>query len=264
MTMDTITVYWSPQLFLHNNWNFLYPKPKTLFSSVKEHTSLKNEAELSGDLMKHTTKILACPAVSNKFKKIAVFESPMSCSYNYDFNNFFKTSKYILEPETKQYIDVRVERPPVVDYGPTITFSLSYFLFAEESLDAYFTPPMFHPPKYMKYGSVVPGEFDIGRWFRPYNLEIQMWNQSGKFELQENEPLFYTEFKTEKRVVLKRFQINDKLHDAAVACINSKNIFGSGQTLDERYNRFENTDMRDMILSEIKKNIISESAPIEI
>lgn len=261
MEKDEIVVYWSPFWGKgEDDWNLLYPKPKTLFSSIKDH-SVKSNDNIDG-LQK--LPILSCPATSEKYKKIAVFESPISCSYKYDFSNFLKNAKFILEPETKQYLSYSVDRQPVTDYGPSIVFSLRYSLFAEESLDAFFTPPMFHPPKYTKNGSVIPAEFNIGKWFRPFNFEVQMWQQNGRFILEEKEPLFYVEFKTNKKVILKRFKMTDQLYDAAKACINSSNLFGKGQSLEDRYQKFENTDMRDIVLSEIKENIVSESSPINI
>jgi hypothetical protein len=261
MDNDSIVVYWSPGYNADiQDWTFLYPKPKTLFSSVKTHISDKNN-QVS---MEKTSAILACPAISTKFKKIAVFESPMSCSYTYDFSKFSETGNGFINNESKEYISCNVERQPTLDHGPSITFALSYILFSEEPLDAYFTPPMFHKPKYMKYGSVIPGEFNIGKWFRPFNFEVQMWNNSGEFFIENGEPLFYTEFKTNKKIILKRFIMTEKLYQASKACVDSYTLFGYGQTLEERYDRFTNTDMKDLILNEIKKNVVEESAPIEI
>lgn len=261
MEKDTATVYWSPFWDKDSsNWDLLYPKPKTLFSSIKDHSTKSNDNIVGLQKL----PILSCPAVSEKYKKIAVFESPMSCSYKYDFSNFLEDGNFKIDPQTKQYLAYRVDRQPVIDYGPSIVFSLAYSFFAEESLNAYFTPPMFHPPKYIKNGSVIPAEFNIGRWFRPFNFEVQMWEQSGNFILQEKEPLFYVDFKTNKKVILKRFKMTDNLYDAAKACIDSSDLFGKGQTLEYRYEKFEDTDMRNIILSEIKNNIVSESSPIEI
>lgn len=265
MSKDYINVYWSPSVSFEitgYDWGFLYPKPKTLFNSTVDHLNLRNKEFESKRF--RTSQIASCPAVSTKFKKIIVFESPLSCSYKYDFSTFLQNGEYTLEPTTTEHITSGIYRNPFLDYGPSIGFSLGFFLFAEESIDTYFTPPMFHPPKYMKYGSCIPGEFDIGNWFRPFNFEVQFWNNSGEFHLEEKEPLFYTEFRTDKKIILKRFNITNNLAKASDACVESYNLFGRNQSLEERYERFNNTDMRDFILSEIKKNVVDESAPLEI
>ena len=244
---EPITIYWSPNTSIDIDgfdWSFLYPNPKTLFHEI---SLIKSKETDSGTY-------LSCPAVSNKFKKIIIFKSPMSCSYKYDFLNNPKT----IEPLTKNYISLNSLRPPTTSLGPTLKFSLEYVFFSDQSVDAYFTPPMFHKPEYMKYGSVIPGEFNIGKWLRPFNFEIQTWSQTGEIHLKENEPLFYVEIKTEKPIILKKFEISNKLSGYIKSNIGTTDLFGRGQTLISRYKKFYEIGMREKILTEIKKNLIEE------
>ena len=264
MKNNPITVYWSPLFTVSEHdkdWSFMYPKPKTLFKSTKEHTNKHELLKHDETDLDHANVVLACPAVSAKFKKIIVFENPVNCKYSYDFtdpeNGFFT-------PTTKEYIDTKILRKPMLNYGPCIYFSLEYVLFSDEPLEVSFTPPMFHPPQYMQHASVIPGDFNIGRWFRPYTTEFQFWKESGEFALKEGEPLFYAEFKTERPVVLKRFKMNLELKRMSLACIQSYELFGSGQSLEEKYNKFEEADMQALVLNEIKKNIVVESKELEV
>ncbi len=257
---DSITVYWSGKNISEldgKDWTFLYPKPRSLFSSIKEHVSDSNP-----DLqMSNSSTILACPAVSAKSKKIIVFNSPVTASYKY---KLLDNNECIVEPISKEYIDFKIYRQPTMDYGPSIFFALGYYFFSEEPLDAYFTPPMFHPTKYTKYGSPIFGEFDIGQWFRPFNFEVQMWEREGEFHIKEGEPLFYVEFKTDKKIVLKRYTMNEKLHKMSGACVESFSLFGGGESFKEKHKRFNDTNMREMVLDEIRKNIVNESNPLNI
>ena len=257
---DSITVYWSPKSISEldgKDWTFLYPKPRSLFASIKEHLSdLNPEIQTSSG-----SNILACPAVSAKSKKIIVFNSPITASYKY---KLLDNNECLVEPISKEYLHFKISRQPTIDYGPCISFSLGYHLFSEEPLDAYFTPPMFHPTKYTKYGSPIFGEFDIGQWFRPYNFEVQMWDKEGEFHIKEGEPLFYVEFKTDKKILIKRFAMNEKLQKISAACIESFSLFGRGESLQERYRRFNDTNMREIVLDQISKNIINEDNPLNI
>jgi hypothetical protein len=119
-----------------------------------------------------------------------------------------------------------------------------------------FTPPMFHQPKYTQYGSVCPGEFDIGQWYRPYPLEMQMWGDKGIINLEHNEPLFYAEFKTDKKINLIRYRMTNRLSSYVNHCVDTTNYWGKGLGLQERYNRFKVSSMRELILAEIKDNLI--------
>ena len=70
-------------------------------------------------------------------------------------------------------------------------------------MPVYFTPPFFQKPGYTQDATILPGEFDVGNWFRPYNFEIQTWSNHGIITLKENEPIFYAEFKTDKKIKLQ-------------------------------------------------------------
>ena len=257
---DSITVYWAPKASSDvdgKDWTFLYPKPRSLFSSIKEHLSDVNpEVEFSSG-----STILACPAVSAKSKKIIVFNSPITASYKY---KLLDTNECIVEPTSREYIDFKISRQPTIDYGPCISFSLGYYFFSEEPLNAYFTPPMFHPTQYTRYGSPIFGEFDIGQWFRPYNFEIQMWDKEGELHIKEGEPLFYVEFKTDKKIIFKRFNLNNKLKKIGSSCTTSSSLFGQLEPFEERYRRFNDAGMGDIILDEINKNIINEKNTLDI
>jgi hypothetical protein len=220
------------------DWSFLYPKPKTLFSELVQSRSKVNPGFFS------------CPAVSEKMKKILVFRSPMYSSYSY--------TEESVTPNADGFINIEMARKPSITNGPTLSLSLYYFMFSEDPLDMYATPPFFHEPKYTKFGSVVPGEFDIGRWFRPFTFEVQTWNKEGQFELEENEPMFYMEFKTDRPIILNRFILTKKLKQYEQATINSRHIFKDFLPLSKRYERFKNVGLREKILTEIKKNLIDE------
>jgi hypothetical protein len=243
-----ITIYWSSTNCIEKNkqdWSFLYPNPKTLFLDLKQNKEKNIE----------NSSFFSCPAINDKTKKILVFYSPMSCEYEYDFNN----DKNFFSAKSENYLAIEAIRKPALKFSPTIQFSLGYCFFSEEPLDAYFTPPMFHKPEYLKYGSCFPGEFDIGQWFRPYNFEVQPWEKSGNFILKENEPLFYVELKTKRDIIMKKFNLTEELDSYIQSSVNTTNIFGRGQTLLKRYERFKNVGMKEKIITAIKKNIIEDS-----
>ena len=241
-----INVYWS---FFSDNeqeqdWSFLYPKPKTLFSNLVEKR----------DDIKSPDSYFSCPAVSNKTKKILVFNAPCDSSYRYKKIN----DEYIIEPISENWINASFVRKQALKDMPTINFSLGYVLFADEDLSVYFTSPYFSEPKYTTYGLPVPGEFNIGSWYRTYNLELQVWNSSGEIHIKEGEPLFYAEFKTDRPINFHRNNYNQTLDKYQKANILSKNIFGNFETLEKKYERFKQVGFKEKILTEIKKNLIDE------
>jgi hypothetical protein len=198
--------------------------------------------------------MFTCPAVSNKFKKTLIFKISLDFAYEYDFLDQNKK----INPISDYSLSTFIQREQSIQSGPIIDIALRYILFADEPLNVSFTSPFFHEPKYTKYGSLIPGEFDIGQWFRPFNAEIQTWKQKGNIVFEKDEPLFYAELKTDREIILKQFSLSDKLYDYMNSCVETTTMFGKGQTLLSRYTRFKEIGMREKILTEINKNLIQD------
>lgn len=237
---DSINVYWSENHDIDgSNWSFLYQKPTSLFSELNKIKEKENSANF-----------LTCPAISNKFKKTLVFKNSLSSSYLYDSES--------ITPTSSNYIDIIKRKEPSISSGPIYQFANSICFFSEEPLNASFTPPYFHKPGYTQYGTFIPGDFDIGQWYRPCNFEVQMWNSDGKFNINEDEPLYYVNFKTDKKINLYRYKNSQLLKKYYDACLDVTFLFGRGQTLVSRYDRFKRVGLKEKILTEIKKNLIDE------
>jgi hypothetical protein len=237
-----ITVYWSPGT---SYWNMLYPEPKTLMKTL-----INNRSENRGPL-----SFFNCPSFTNKNNKIYSFAFPMTCGYEWDYSDFDNRYFRPTNPNSP-IIGYQELRPPTINNSPQITFNLSYLFFCEESLEATFTPPYFSKPNYTKNASVAPGTMDIGQWFRPYPIEITFWEEKGNIMFENNEPLFYVEFLTDRPVVLKRFMPTDKILEYSNACAQSSSEIESKVPLIDRYKRFNETKMNKLIMKEIKQNLI--------
>jgi hypothetical protein len=245
---DTVNVYWAPAYSMNmkgaKEWNMIYQDPFNLF------TELNKDKNLLIDKSSYFT----CPVTKNLFKNTYFFKNTISCKYEYDFT----VNPPIINPLTENFINLNIIRDPNMKSYPLIAMSLYYILFSEEPLVATFSNPTFHKPEYINYGTCIPGEFDIGQWFRPYPMEIQLWNQKGIFELKEYEPLFYVKFNTDKKINLQRFVFNEKLSQYSDHCINYKNIFGFFHPLSKMYSKFKESKLNTLILKEIKNNLVEE------
>jgi hypothetical protein len=244
---NSIDVYYSP-VSTHETvgeWSLLYPEPTTLFNELAS----KRTPNAGQDTF------FSCPATNDKFRKTFVVKSAIDCSYYFDFTSDNQSDHYFTQTSSN-YIGYEIRRPPTVSFGPTISFSLRYSFFASEPLEAVFTPPMMHKPQHTMYGSSVPGQFDIGRWFRPYPLEMQMWSNKGEFHFVDDEPLLYVEFKTKKKINFVRYKMNSEIEAYLNHCSTSKGLFGAGLSLERRYEKFETSRMRDQVLRAIRAQVL--------
>jgi len=241
---DTINIYYAANRKFEGHLlnDLLFLKPENLLKSLQKN--IKKESKNEKGL-----QYLLCPAFTDKAKNTFVFKFPLSCSYEYKNENVLNVTSDI-------YLDAVIDRPQCINDGPIISLALGNIFFAEESVNASFTSPYFSKSKYTQYGSIMPGNFDIGQWFRPFIAEFQMWSPEGDFRLEENEPLYYVEFNTNKKINFIQFEMSELLYQYSGSMVVSTGLFGKRQSLSTRYNRFKNANMREKILKEIKNNIL--------
>jgi|688.fasta_scaffold401293_2 hypothetical protein len=239
-----INVYWWPA---HKEWNILYNDPINLQESMyKMKNKNKNNDKRS---------MFECPALSDKTKKTFFFTSPMSVEYEYNFTdpeNSYIVPKNSLMP----YLETKILRPPTMAKRPLFLLSLFYCFFSEESLTASFTPPFLHNSNFAKQGVPPTGSYDIGQWLRTYPLEIMLWNETGTFKLEKDEPLFYVEFLTDSPIKLQRVESTEKLSGYVSQCTSAPSMIETRVPLITRYETFKKTRMKDLIMKEIKENIL--------
>lgn len=245
MDNDTLVIYWAPALPYSSDkipdYNGAYFEPHSLHSEFVKNSEKDTSAGI---------RFTSCPAVNSYSKNTFVFTNPLS--YELSVNKDYVSPKN----PNKPFINAEYQRGPTLKDSPIVSVSMSWYIFAEESVVAKFTPPYFHEPKYTQYGTVVSGGFDIGSWFRPFNLDVQMWKDKTSLVFEEGEPLFYLHIETEKKIVLKRFSCNDTLANIALSCVHAPLSFGLHLPLKERYNRFIKSRTHDKVLREIKNNLI--------
>jgi len=246
MNKEPIIVYWAPAINLSSDSiseEMLYPEPTNLL-----HDLIKIRNKDAGP-----SSFLSCPAASGRMKKTFVFKNSLYSSYHYDFTDVINP---VVIPTSKTHLDAKILRSSALQNGGSIVLGLRYIFFCEESVLGYITPPMMHEPKYTKSATAIPGAFDISKWFRPFVMEVQTWKTQGDLIIEEDEPLFYFEVATEREVVLTRFEINDKLMRYLDGCIQASAKFGKYLPLKDRYKKFTESKMQNLILKEIKNNIV--------
>ena len=234
-----LKVYWATDYEAGRiDWNMLYSDPTTVFDkSYKRKT----------DIDKYDS-FFYCPAYKNLAKNTLVFNNPLTSTFEFDNGN-------LIPPQKQQGVFANVVRGPNLKDQTLLEYGLRYIFFTEaDELDCTLTAPWFDNSPWQKTATVVPGRYDVGRWFRAVNVEFMLDPNVSKFTIKKDEPLCYFSFGTDRPIEFVRFSMNEELKRYSVAC-STATSWESWVPLADRYKRFKESRMKSLILKQIKKRI---------
>lgn len=249
---DEITVYWTPHPVMQSveSWHFLYKTPEPVVKKIID--------EQGGDMR-------TCPAVKKLLKNTFTFNSMVKDNFKYD-NKVAAEMAVNMELEentpipafSQHRVPFVMPRPSSLSGYINAVYYMSWLFFSEESLEANFTAPYF-PPKVPAEGALFsPGMFDIGRWFRPVPLDYHIPISTDEVHIDEGDELMYVQFLTDKKINLRRFEMNEELWSLAEECIWAHKMYGAHWKLEERYELGENSQLRQRIIKAIKKQLLED------
>jgi hypothetical protein len=132
-----------------------------------------------------------------------------------------------------------------------------YIFFTEEDsliMNAY-QHPIFEENEISKRCMIIPGSFDIGKYFR--NLEFSFILKDGfdEFVVKNNDVLYYLTFDTKEKIEFKQFRGVPEL-TAMIQSLRRADSFNLSRrvpTMDVWYNKFKG---KKWILNKIKENLL--------
>jgi hypothetical protein len=218
-------------------WDILYHKPESLLRNLNK---IKNKDEKNN--------FLKCPANTQFIKNIYVMHNMLESEYIIHEDS--------IEPVGESYVAFNVTHNPTLKNQKLIDLSIDTIFFTEEKdLEMSITSPFFSHTPHLQYGSLVPGRFNINKWFRNVNLEFNLWESTKVFKIGHLEPLVYFNFHTTKTVELKQFVLSDRARKIMTANFELTSM-EKLKSLAWRYARFEKANMQKVIMNEISKNLL--------
>ena len=256
---NTITVYWSSPMFnqVEDSWNMLYSEPEPVINQLVNRKQPIKDKRMS---------VLACPASNDFFKNLYVFKSNINDSCKWPEGYLEAVAKEMaprelddfitLDPTYGNKLSLISPRPSSVSGHIDLLYNMSWIFFADEPLVARFTAPYYPPFTPMKDAILTAGQFDIGQWFRPWNLNYFVPFDCPRFDIKEDDPLFYFHAFTEKKIIFKRFQAVQPIQTLYNEFVSSPGRYERFIPLAKRYELAKKTKMREIVLKEIKNNLV--------
>lgn len=100
---------------------------------------------------------------------------------------------------------------------------------------------------------VIPGKFDIGKWFRPLEFAFLLRSKFNHFKIEENEIFQYIKFHTTEKLNFIQFRQSDLLTKYAAETIDTRRNRMKNSLLTFYYEKFK---LKKQILKEIKENLL--------
>lgn len=248
---DFVTIYWTPGAYSSEDvsWTQLYAEPKSLLGELNKKRNKENKNNKGQNMF-------ACPSYVETMKNVFTVNNIVKSKINMPDYLANEDLNYPFDIDDIAPLRVKVLRPPSIDGTVNIVYNMSWLMFADEPLVAKFTAPYFPATSPGKDVILSAGEFDIGQWFRDFNLDYHVPVDTKELTFEEDQSLFYVEFKTDKKIILKRFTLTNQIRNFADECSESRNRYGAFLSLSQRYRMSKESKMSEQILSLIKQNTI--------
>ena len=243
---DTITVYWSPSAFTKDetNWNFLYSDP---VSALADLNTIRN---------KSAKNMFTCPAYTQSMKNVFVFKSSLTEKIKLDNDFFVPKGNHPFYHYGKSKILLTELRESSLDQHVNVSYNMGWLFFADQPVEARFTAPYFPTTSPAPGAMLATGQFNIGEWYRDYILDYHIPFGTKELNFEKDQPLFYLELRTDKKVIFKRYNLTRELKRVAEECSTSPGNYEASKSLLYRYNVFKRSSSPERVLSYIKDNLI--------
>ena len=233
-----ITVYWGvPEL--SNFTGIRHTEPIPLLS---HHLKGKNLQALEYN---------KCPAfrksVENTFCGMASL--PFSMSFNEQGLSFDPSQQQLFE----RLVVVRSVQERM------FSWNMRHIFFTDEdSLLMDLMHPWLEDNEFTNNVSLVSGQFDIGKWFRPAESSFTVKRGNRTVSIKENDPIYYLKFHTTEKIQFKRFLCTPEIYSYVNSTVHSRNYHThDANSLDWYYNIFgKHRKFKKLILKKIKENLI--------
>lgn len=247
---DTLTVYWAPANYRADisTIHLAYRKPESLLSFIH------------GNKMP-TGQMQSCPAMRNRLDNVFVFKSSFTEEFDFGLKGDlqFDTNR---DPREMQFVEADTgvglykPRPPQLKGYNDLAYNLAWCLWASEPVMARFTAPYYPPTTPMEGALLAPGEFDIGRWYRPFILDYHVPYTTTHFKVKENDPLFFLELETDKKVEFKRYEFSVELGALAQENAQAHERYAKNTPLEKRYEQAEEAMQPELVMKYIRDNLV--------
>ena len=238
---DEIIVYWSFSGFhVDGETQYRFDDPRRIKLDSKE---LDKENGLSLQFTK-------CPAYKDVIESTFTINSPFDFTIRSSNGQFMFDAPYANQDFLNKYFIIRDVK------SKFFTFKTPFLFFCEESLQMQQTGAHFNQNGFIDKTLIIPGKYDIGKWFRPLETPFIFKNGVESVSVTENDVLTYVNFLTDKKVILKRFHYTQEMEQLVREMSGLKRFKTEFKPLSWFYEKFSSNGIKKKVLKLIKENLV--------
>lgn len=237
MNNEQTVVYWSivaiPERM--TSMNLLWEPPKPLIKILPEG-GIDNPGNYR-----------VCTAANQYWKNVYALIHPQE--------SYVKVSGNFNKPNLELGQDYwRSENSPLKNRY-RVDYDFSWVFFCEESVVLEQLPAFMHQTEDSKTSVMPVAAYDIGKWFRAINLSYMLFEEKNYISIKKGDPATYLKFNTNKKIILKQFEMTEDIRHIANQVAGHKNYI-SNESLNSLYNRFIRSNRHKVVLKKIKENLL--------
>jgi hypothetical protein len=137
------------------------------------------------------------------------------------------------------------------------SFNVKYIFFTDQDsleISAY-QHPVFEENEITKRCMIIPGGFDIGKYFRNLEFAFILKKEFEEFVVEDEDVLYYLKFHTKEKINFKQFKMTQELGNIMEDNRRANNYskLNKYTSMDIWYNKFKG---KQYILNKIRENLI--------
>ena len=202
------------------------------------------------------TNFIKCPVFNRFARKTFNILSPIDFSF-YICDNHVRSNHKNSKLIPDEFVFVRNVKLNCISLH-----LLNYVFFTETPCNMTWNNSYFSKGQFSSKVHVIPGQFDISRWFRNVDLAFIVRNKNDEVHIQRKEPVASVnfDFQNDDKIIFKRFDLNEKLRKylkfKKILSYDTDQRPKFDKLLSYYYNLFDSSLAKKGIIKEIKRNIL--------
>ena len=232
----SITIYWTCN---DESWLRAKPPEPIYANFVKNPKNQKNSITL-------------CPATKDYMKN--TFSLKSLFNYNFTLNANEKIDEIVTDQYDQEFFNNHIFIRSEKDRLFSFVQKFSFFTEEKSLLMSGGVFPFLENNNITKRCTIIPGTFDIGKWFRELEFAFYLKEGYDQFKIEEDEIFQYIKFETKEKIILKQFKITSEIEKFFLDTHNAKEHREIKiRPLQEYYLMLKH---KKYIINEIKNNLV--------